>query len=81
MNREALWATVHVVAKSQHNWEINTFSNMINYSFQMEGISVYSQEEQRKTLILPRMHDIFEQPISCTCNDTDFFENELLDIM
>ena len=42
----------------------------------MEGISVYSQEEQRKTLILPRVHDIFEQPISCTCNDTDFFENE-----
>ena len=54
---------------------------MIHYSFQMEGISVYSQEEQRKTLILPIVHDIFEQPISCTCNDTDFFENEILDIM
>lgn len=54
---------------------------MINYSFQMEGISVNSQEEQRKTLILPRVHDIFKQSISCTCNDTDFFENEILDIM
>lgn len=54
---------------------------MINYSFQMEGISVYSQEEQKKTLILPRVHDVFDQPIPCTRNDTDFFENEIPDIM
>ena len=81
MDRVALQATVHVVAKSQHNGETNAFSNMIHYSFQMEGISVYSQEEQRKTLILPRVHDIFKQSISCTCNDTDVFENETLDIM